>query len=753
MERDATPSAHDDELTNYFNLGEDIGIYTPVHSKIQHHIPGSIHPSDDEEPSNLTLASKPPLYTTIEADSVKWINSVSLPSKDLGQAKRKRSDSTDLASPEVPKRLRSQTAHGVGASDGTKAPALTEGSKLNRPPPQLVEKRPCVPVSETGIFDFPSDDQRDDHPSNQAPKGNKKKGKPRKDKELSTAPVALQQSGALNESEVTATFAAPPAPTRRKRVRASLNSPSKGKPQQQSNCNLRNRIVKAVATPQLPERQKRSRKRQGALHSSVSPHPADHSEVISDSSAHQNDVIQENEPSDRGDATDNEQHKDDLHLTEPSLKAKHGVPGTSEPAMVAGESGKNDNVFTVNGGLQNSGQQPQSDDKRAEGADHESDEQESEMEDARDSEMESNESALEVLGQENAWAKIKEARREIGVSTTKGDKVKNIPKLDTEQGKELISIIKTATQVYFSPDQDDSNVQSQQAFKEVDRYVKDLSEEACAGEERKVVQDLYAHAVPKLVQSLETVLRASSTHLKQRNDTSTLKEVIGLQNILIRLCDKAREWKVKPQSSSPIIQPTRRIRRHVIDMRNAFRKELEDRKHLQKMRTNRANLLPEMDEASWQREREAKKREDWAILQHIVDDCNWGSRTQWGRKPAEAREPNTRDAPAQPPPAQLAGRMHEAMEEWSKEERKALLHELVDRKEYWNLTGRAFTHGEIPNSAADMSVADEMFLEALNAPLLQNKLPEHIREGALYYKAAIEKDVEKHQLPKWVSSI
>ena len=569
-------------------------------------------------------------------------------------------------------------------------------------------------------------------------------------------PVALHQSGALNEPEVTATFAAPPAPTRRKRVKPSLNSPSKGNPQQQSHCNLHNHTVKAVATPQFPERQTRSRKCQGALHSSVSPHPADQSKVISDisdSSAHQNDVIQEKEPSDRGDGTDNEQHKDDLHVTKPSVKAKRGVPGTPQPAMVQGESGKNDNVFTVHGGLQNSGQQPQSDDKRAEEADPESGEQKSEMEDARDSETESNESALEVLGQENAWAEIKEARRAIGVSTTKGDKVKNIPKLDTEQGKELISIIETAAQVYLSADQDDSNVQSQQAFKEVDRYIKDLSEEVCAGEEREVVQDLYAHAVPKLVQSLETVLRARSTHLKQRNDTSTLKEVIGLQDILIRLCDKARAWKVKPQSSSPIIQPTRRIRRHVIDMRNAFIKELEDRKHLLKMRTNRANLQPEMDEASWQREQEAKKREDWAILQHIVDDCNWGSRTQWGRKPAEAREPNTRNVPTQPPPAQRAGRMHEAMEEWSKEERKALLHELVDRKEYWNLTGRAFTHGDIPNSVADVSVADEMFLKALNAPLLQNKLPEHIREGALYYKAAIERDVKKHQLPKWVSSI
>ncbi|KAL9040069.1 MAG: hypothetical protein Q9180_002142 [Flavoplaca navasiana] len=732
---ETTTSAPDDELTNYFNFGEDIGIYTPAQSKIQHHIPGSIHPSDDEEPSNLTLASKAPLYTTIEADSVEWINSVSLPSKDLGQAKRKRSDSTELASPKVPKRLRSQTAHGIGAGDGKKAPALTEGSKLNRPPPQLVEKKTCVPVSETGIFDFPSDDQREDDPPIQAPKGTKKRGKPRKDRELSRAPIALHQSGALNEPEVTATFAAPPAPTRRKRVKPALNSPSKEKPQQQSDCNLHDHTVKAVATPQLPERQTRSRIRQGALHNSVSQHPADQSGVIGDSSAHQNDVIEENQPSDRGDATDNEQHKDILHVTEPSVKANHGLPETSEPAMVQGESGKNDNVFTAHGGLQNSGQQPQSDDKRAEEADHVPDEQESEMEDARDSEMESNESALEVLGQDNAWAEIKEARGAIGVSTTKGNKVNNIPKLDTDQSKELISIIKTATQVYLSADQDDSNVQPQQAFKEVDRYIKDLSEEACTGKEREVVQDLYAHAVPELVQSLETVLRARSTHLKQRTDTSTLKEVIGLQDILIRLCDKAREWRVKPQSSSPIIQPTRRIRRHVIDMRNAFRKELEDRKQLQKMRTNRANLVPEMDEASWQREREAKKREDRAILQHIVDDCNWGSRTQWGRKPAEAREPNTRNVPTQPPPAQLAGRMHEAMEEWSKEERKALLHELVDRKEYWNLT------------------ADEMFLKALNAPLLQNKLPEHIREGALYYKAAIEKDVEKHQLPKWVSSM
>ena len=742
--------APNDELTSYFYFGEDIGIYTPVHAQIQHHVPDPIHPPDDEEPLNVTLASKAPLYNSIEADNVEWINSVSLPSQDLGQAKRKRSDSTDHASSELSKRLRSNTAHCVGASDRTKASAHKEGSKLNRPPPQLVDRKPCMPVNENGIFDLPSDHEEETDLSNQAPKGTKKKGNPGNNRELSTAPVSLNQSGAFNEPEATAILAAPPGPTRRRKGR-----PPKENLQQQSECKSRNHTIKALAIPQLPVRQLGSRKRQAALHSSVSPHPADQSEVISGPNANQNGAIHRSEPSDDGDATGNEQNASESHVAEPSERARHGTPGISKPAVVQEELGKNSKSSM---GSQNSAQPLQKDDDKKGDAAQDSDEQETEWEDAHVSETETDESALELLGQEIAWREVNGARRAIGFSTIKGRETPKKPKLRTKTGREMVDIIKTAARVYESTDRDDSDVHSQQAFKKLSQCIKDLSEDSCSGKKSRVVQIVYAHAIPSFVILMNKAFRVRSSQLKQRNDTSTLEEMIELLAALIILCKKARDWSEQPLTMRPIKDSTIKILKRIGDMHKAFGKELKDRKRLQRMRANRADIPPEMDEASIQRAWEEKKREDWAILQHIVDDCNWGSRTQWGRKPARTGEPNTQhvsaepaNLPIQPPPSQLADTMHEAMEGWSKEEKKALLHELVGRKEYWNLTGKTSGHSDI--ASADKSAADEMFLKALNAPLLQNRLPEHIRQGALYYKAAIEKDVEKHRLPKWVSSI
>ncbi|CAL8578911.1 hypothetical protein XPA_004676 [Xanthoria parietina] len=154
------------------------------------------------------------------------------------------------------------------------------------------------------------------------------------------------------------------------------------------------------------------------------------------------------------------------------------------------------------------------------------------------------------------------------------------------------------------------------------------------------------------------------------------------------------------------------------------REGLGHRKRGRKKDIQKAKLSPKIDAASMQRQREKRKREDLAILQYIEDDCNRGHATWWREDLAGTYEPN----------GQSAATNREAVENWSEEQKQALVTELV-RKEHWNLT------------------AEEMFLKALNAPLLQNKLPEHIRQGALYYKAAIEKEARRNRMPRWVSSI
>lgn len=172
------------------------------------------------------------------------------------------------------------------------------------------------------------------------------------------------------------------------------------------------------------------------------------------------------------------------------------------------------------------------------------------------------------------------------------------------------------------------------------------------------------------------------------------------------------------------------------------REELGHRKRGRKKNIQKAKLSTKIDAASMQRQREKRKREDLAILQHIEDDCNRGHATWWREELATTYERN----------CQSAATNREAVENWSEEQKQALVTELV-RKEHWNLTGMASAHSESTSPVADNIEAEEMFLKALNAPLLQNKLPEHIRQGALYYKAAIEKEAKRNRMPRWVSSI
>lgn len=56
---------------------------------------------------------------------------------------------------------------------------------------------------------------------------------------------------------------------------------------------------------------------------------------------------------------------------------------------------------------------------------------------------------------------------------------------------------------------------------------------------------------------------------------------------------------------------------------------------------------------------------------------------------------------------------------------------------------------------ANWVVAEERFLRALNAPLLKNKLPAHIRERMVRYKEAVEVSLTSRgrNVPEWLSAM
>ncbi|KAL8848003.1 MAG: hypothetical protein Q9221_006965 [Calogaya cf. arnoldii] len=649
MER-ATPSPDADDVAVQF---ERDWIASPAH----HHGPVLDNTSGDEDPLDLTLALNGPVPTEEEAEVASFVNSVAIPTENHEQAKRKRSGSTDRATPELAKRPRTQDAH--------------SRDKLHRPGSQLVKKS-AAPVNRADIFAVPDQDE-DNYVPIQAPKVTRPRGRPRKNKESSTALADLRQTSVLSKPDIAATAAAPPPPAR----------------------------MKGSTPPQQPKRpQTRSRKPLLAASSDDSPRPVKQPEVAHPPSANQAGIVHENQLSNGGEALANEP---------PTGKTKRGFPGNPEPTIPRQDPGKDGNVSKVRTGAQAWVQQLEDDREEGDPIDNanigeDDPEQHSDYEDsgpereasgnqtAHDSDTSSDDSELNLLGQDDAWTRINKARREIGVSRIKKQRVKEIPKMSTEHGKRIVEIIKAAEEAYDPASQDECQGQLQQALQSLSRCVEDLSEDSCPNEESEVIQDVYAHAIPKLVLLLNKAFSVRSTQLSRRKDTSTLAEIIGLQEALITLCQKTREWKAEPMTSRPIIKPTRTMFPLIKQMRHVLVNELEDRKRIRKERANKTNLQPKVDQARMQRAMEKRKREDWAIRQHIVDDCNRGSQRLW--RPVHelnAQHATAHAAPNQSATARPTATTEVAVETWPKEQQQALLTELV-RKEHCNLTGKAAAH-------------------------------------------------------------
>ncbi|KAI4226967.1 MAG: hypothetical protein L6R36_002781 [Xanthoria steineri] len=477
-----------------------------------------LHSSADEDLLDLALVIKPSVPSTTEADAANLVNSLSLPSRGLKEAKKKRSGSTELAT-SGSKRVSTPDAQTAVANNTMTAPSQVHTGELKRPPPRLCTGKPIMPVDQKNIFEIPLKPSGEKQPPNQAPKGLKKRGRPK----TNTKPSDIQ---------------------------------SEREQPQHSGRNSHDGVENSTPSWQPEGRRLRSQKPVPASSGRMSPHPVHKPEVARGQKSDRDNIVQGSQSLSGGDAIDNEQSAVGPRSAEPLEETKHVAAGDSEPEGAQQDTGENAFVSKVSTGSQVSAQQL--------------------------------ENVQEVAGP-----------------------------IDNANGNE--------------------------------------SEEHDGNEEDY-----------------------NSENDEQGDDGQESEE----------------------------------------------RKGLRHGKRRRKKNIQKAKLSTKIDAASMQRQREKRKREDIAILQHIEDDCNRGHATWWREELATTYEPN----------CQSAATNREAVENWSEEQKQALVTELV-RKEHWNLT------------------AEEMFLKALNAPLLQNKLPEHIRQGALYYKAAIEKEANRNRMPRWVSSI
>ncbi|KAL8764982.1 MAG: hypothetical protein Q9209_007783 [Squamulea sp. 1 TL-2023] len=371
----------------------------------------------------------------------------------------------------------------------------------------------------------------------------------------------------------------------------------------------------------------------------------------------------------------------------------------------------------------------------------------SEQQDAHDPQTATNNSKPELLGTDDIWKRITDARRAIGLSNIWGHNVKKVPSLKTEHGKVVVERIEAAAQIFEFTNGNQSDVSPRRIIKNLTRCIDRLSKTSCQGEESKVIQEIYVHALPKMVTLLDKAFKARRIQLSDPNNISCIGEIIQLQDAFATLCKKARGWRPRPESDRPIAKHTITIHCDSERMRTAFSKELKDRKRRLKMQAAKANNPPEIDEVIRQRELDEARRRNGRRRQVIIDACLRGCETEWRQRPIS--QPQIQKPDPIPATARLSTIQH-VKEGWSREQDEAFLTEF-QRNKLRDLSGMMARFVDV--SMADLFIAEEVCLEVLNAPLLQNMLPEHIKERARYFKAAIEANLSPQMVPKWISSL
>ena len=345
---------------------------------------------------------------------------------------------------------------------------------------------------------------------------------------------------------------------------------------------------------------------------------------------------------------------------------------------------------------------------------------------------EEDEPAFELFGGIQYWNEVIQGARTVGVSRRKDEVVSKRPKIKTTIGQDLVALLQEVESMYKEVSSStgsaadieimEHNLESQ--LKNLKKIIDELTESNTPEHDdlrNLLVQDIYAHAIPAMVFMLRAALQCRTERYSEPNDTKTLKEVVRIQGLTIRLCEKARRWKAAPKTKRPI--KGTKIRTNMQQLKeNCFGRELDSRRNLAKQKSNEQRFaeshrrMQERIMLEKQKNRQRIEEQRRLIYQNLDEQRKGvGSRLQRSTPFNDAPQSHRRNTPAQ----------------WTKQQNQDLVRELL-YAETRDLPGRlAITRKD---RQANISTAQERYLAILNTPSLQNKLPEHIRDRALYYR-------------------
>lgn len=371
--------------------------------------------------------------------------------------------------------------------------------------------------------------------------------------------------------------------------------------------------------------------------------------------------------------------------------------------------------------------------------------QSSEDEDIASDSEDQDEPAFELFGGAKYWDQVIEGARTVGTSRVKDNVVSKRPKIATETGQDLVALIRDVESLYNDISSSTGNTidtetvehHLQNLLENLEEVIDGLSESNAPEHDRLkslLVQDVYAHAIPAMVFMFRAALRCRTEGYSEPNDTEALEEIVEIQDLIILLCDKARRWKAPPLTKRPIKGP---VANNILPyMRNlkerCFGRELDSRKNSANQKSSEQQFMENyrkiQDQKRLEKEQHRQKIKD---RRRLIYQC-------LQQRPKAIVSRTQQSTPLNDAP-RLHQRSHSnASVQWTREQNADLVRELLNVGNR-DLPGRlAMT---LKGHQANLSTAQERYLAILNTPSLQNKLPEHIRDRALYYKDLLIQDL------------
>ena len=355
---------------------------------------------------------------------------------------------------------------------------------------------------------------------------------------------------------------------------------------------------------------------------------------------------------------------------------------------------------------------------------------------------ENDQRSLDLLGFGMDWQKILKAARSVGGSKLPKNQ---IPTLQTETIKVLIREVIEARILYQNRPYDKPMDDLHELLIMIEDRIKhdSISEAKAFNKRSQMVRDIYARAIPALVFLLESAFSFHARHPKGLRRYEALQDIVRLQDMIITLSMKAKIWKAKPNTDKPIIKQTKgTILPYTREMKKVFEMEFKEQKRKWKISQNASKTAASEDELAEysQKQRElsiAETNKCFARgLPHIqrAREIFRASRKPIGTLGLQFSQEN--DVP------------HHSTR-WNAEEEKELMRQLQFGYAR-DQSGRCFEPSLCLPSFLTTLIVEVRYLAILNTRLLQNKLPERVREKALELKPFLK---EEYGACDWIESI